>query len=315
MKKIFTFAAMFACVAASAQTESAFVDATALLGEGASETAVQVNAETEFCKSENVTMKAAWSDTYKIVSLTAESDAANKVVIDGITYDMPTGIQGQNNPKPADLVSGGQNSGAVFKFDVKADGVLYVFGKLTGNKSYYVWEGDVANGQGMPVAFTLQCQPVGGGDPVGYTLPGDDMGYYVLGSGYDNGKSMATASWCVDVFKGLTWADDVNPTNTWGSTWTAGNALGVIAFPVYAEAGQYFVNACGSKVTCNGYAFVKGATAIGSISFSKGENTAVENFTVDAANVNAPVYNVLGQRVNNDAKGLLIQNGKKFIRK
>ena len=316
MKKIFTFAAMFACVAASAQTESAFVDATALLGEGASETPVQVNAETELCKSENVTMKAAWSDTYKIVSLTGESDAANKVVIDGITYDMPTGIQGQSNPKPSDLVSGGQNSGAVFKFDVKADGVLYVFGKLTGNKSYYVWEGDVANGQGMPVAFTLQCQPVGGGDPVGYTLPGDDMGYYVLGSGYDNGSAMATASWCVDVFKGLTWAADVDPTKTWGSTWTAGNALGVIAFPVYAEAGQYFVNACGSKVTCNGYAFVKGATAIGNISFTKGgDNTAVENFTVDAANVNAPVYNVLGQRVNNDAKGLLIQNGKKFIRK
>ena len=127
MKKIFTFAAMFACVAASAQTESAFVDATALLGEGASETAVQVNAETELCKSENVTMKAAWSDTYKIVSLTGESDAANKVVIDGVTYDMPTGIQGQNNPKPADLVSGGQNSGAVFKFDVKADGTLCIW--------------------------------------------------------------------------------------------------------------------------------------------------------------------------------------------
>ena len=315
MKKLFTFAAMVAItMSASAQTESAFLDAEALLGAGAAETPVSVNAETVFCSTSNVTMKAAWNDTYKIVSLTAETDAANKVIIDGVTYDMPTGIQGQNNPKPSDLVSGGQNSGAVFKFDVKADGVLYVFGKLTGNKSYYVWEGDVANAQGMPVAYTMQAQPVGGGDPVGYTLKGDANGFYVIGNGYDNGTAMATASWCVDVYKGLTWGADINPTKTWGSTWTAGNALGVIAFPVYQDAATYFVNACGSKITCNGFVFVPGATSIGNISFA-GAGTGINGITVDGAdNANAPVFNLAGQRVSKDAKGILIQNGKKFIK-
>lgn len=315
MKKLFTFAAMVAItMSASAQTESAFLDAEALLGAEAATTPVSVNAETVFCSTSNVTMKAAWNDTYKIVSLTAETDAANKVVIDGVTYEMPTGIQGQSNPKPADLMNGGQNSGAVFKFDVKADGVLYVFGKLTGNKSYYVWEGDVKNAQGMPVAFTMQAQPVGGGDPVGYTLKGDADGYYVIGNGYDNGTAMATASWCVDVYKGLTWGADINPTKTWGSTWTAGNALGVIAFPVYKDAATYFVNACGSKITCNGFAFVPGATTIGNISFA-GASTGINGITVDGAdNANAPVYNLAGQRVSKDAKGILIQNGKKFIK-
>lgn len=315
MKKLFTFAAMVAItMSASAQTESAFLDAETLLGADAAATAVNVNAETVFCSTSNVTMKAAWNDTYKIVSLTAETDAANKVIIDGVTYDMPTGIQGQNNPKPSDLVSGGQNSGAVFKFDVKADGVLYVFGKLTGNKSYYVWEGDVANAQGLPVAYTMKAQPVGGGDPVGYTLKGDVEGYYVIGNGYDNGTALASASWCVDVYKGLTWGADINPTKTWGSTWTAGNALGVIAFPVYQEAATYFVNACGSKITCNGFAFVPGATTIGNISFA-GAGTGINGITVDGAdNANAPVYNLAGQRVSKDAKGILIQNGKKFIK-
>lgn len=315
MKKLFTFAAMVAItMSASAQTESAFLDAEALLGAEAATTPVSVNAETVFCSTSNVTMKAAWNDTYKIVSLTAETDAANKVIIDGVTYDMPTGIQGQTNPKPSDLVSGGQNSGAVFKFDVKTDGVLYVFGKLTGNKSYYVWEGDVANAQGLPVAFTMQAQPVGGGDPVGYTLKGDADGYYVIGNGYDNGTAMATASWCVDVYKGLTWGADINPTKTWGSTWTAGNALGVIAFPVYRDAATYFVNACGSKITCNGFVFVPGATTIGNISFA-GAGTGINGITVDGAdNANAPVYNLAGQRVSKDAKGILIQNGKKFIK-
>jgi len=36
---------------------------------------------------------------------------------------------------------------------------------------------------------------------------------------------------------------------------------------------------------------------------------------VKAANENAPVYNLAGQRVSKNAKGILIQNGKKFIRK
>lgn len=316
MKKIFTFAAMVAItMSASAQTESAFVDAEALLGADAATTAVAVEAEKVFCSTSNVTMKAAWGDSYKIVSLTGATDAANKVVIDGVTYDMPTGIQGQANPKPADLVSGGQNSGAVFKFDVQANGILYVFGKLSGNKSYYVWEGDVKNAQGLPVAYTMQAQPVGGGDPVGYTLKGDADGYYVIGNGYDNGKAMATASLCVDVYNNKPWGADVaDPTKAWGTIWTAGNALGVIAFPVYKDAATYFVNACGSKITCNGFVFVPGATTIGNISFA-GTDTGINGITVDGAdNANAPVYNLAGQRVSKDAKGILIQNGKKFIK-
>lgn len=35
----------------------------------------------------------------------------------------------------------------------------------------------------------------------------------------------------------------------------------------------------------------------------------------DAANENAPIYNLAGQRVNKTAKGILIQNGKKFMNK
>lgn len=35
----------------------------------------------------------------------------------------------------------------------------------------------------------------------------------------------------------------------------------------------------------------------------------------DAANENAPIYNLAGQRVNKTAKGILIQNGKKFVNK
>lgn len=48
--------------------------------------------------------------------------------------------------------------------------------------------------------------------------------------------------------------------------------------------------------------FVVGADASG-----------IDNITVTAENADAPVYNLAGQRVSKDTKGILIQNGKKFV--
>ena len=47
------------------------------------------------------------------------------------------------------------------------------------------------------------------------------------------------------------------------------------------------------------------------------EATGIDGVTVDNSEFdeNAPVYNLAGQRVSKNAKGILIQNGKKFIRK
>lgn len=321
MKKIFTLACVAAMATASfAQTESAFADATTLLGEDASTTAVSVAAGTVVCSSENITMKAAFDDTYKIVSMAAEADIANQVVINGTTYDMPKGIQGQTNPKPTTVTDCGQNSGAVFQFDVKADGVLYVFGKISGNKTYYVWEGDVANAQGLPVAYTFKGQPAKTEGVVGYTLTADKDGYYPIDGTYDNGTALADASQSVDIYAGKTTCADLiaagtNITNTWGTTWTADNALGVIAFPVYADAEKYFVNATGSKITANGFVFVPGATEIGTIAFTKNGTDGINTISAETANANAPIFNLAGQQVSKTYKGIVLQNGKKRIQK
>lgn len=314
---MFTFAAMAAiALSASAQTESAFVDAVGLLGADAATTAASVTAGTEVCKSENVVMTAAFDDTYKVVEMTGADDPSNQITIDGVTYNMPTGIQGQTNPKVNNIADKGTGlAGAVFKFEVKADGVLYVFGKLTGNKQYWAWEGDVENGTAEVVGYTLQGSLIGSADKpeiigksVKYTLPGDEMNWYAVGNGYDNGKVLADASWCTEVYAGLPGWGDANATNTWGTIWPLGNALGVIAFPVYAEVGKYYVHATGSKVTSNGFVFVKGATTISDVTYSKGESTGIAN--INAENVKAaPVkvikngqimigdFNIAGQRV------------------
>lgn len=46
-----------------------------------------------------------------------------------------------------------------------------------------------------------------------------------------------------------------------------------------------------------------------------GLTTAISNIKAEAINENAPIYNLAGQRVNKNAKGILIQNGKKFVNK
>lgn len=268
-KSLLLLATMGMGAIATAQTESAFMDAVALLGEGAADEAVAVSAGTELCASASVSMQAAWDDTYKIVAMAGSSDAQQGLAVDGVFYDLPKGVQGQTNPKENSLMFGGQQSGAVFKFEVKQDGVLYVFGKLTYNKNYYVWEGDVANSAASPVAYTLTAFTAADGTKAHYTLPGDDLGYYVIGSGYDDydpateaGKYLNAAQ-CTEIYNGG------DPSNL--TIWTAGNALGVIAFPVYAEAGEYYVNACGSKVTCDGFVFVPGTETIAEVSNEGGD--------------------------------------------
>lgn len=68
---------------------------------------------------------------------------------------------------------------------------------------------------------------------------------------------------------------------------------------------------CGKLVNFNGtYEFTSG-----NYIHSLNGTTGINNPTVNVLDKNAPVYNLAGQRVSMDAKGILIQNGRKFINK
>lgn len=77
--------------------------------------------------------------------------------------------------------------------------------------------------------------------------------------------------------------------------------LGYVNFSVEAGKTYYMFNPK-SQLGFYGYTFTSGSTGI-------------NDLTVAQKDVDAPVYNLAGQRVSGNAKGLLIQNGKKFIRK
>lgn len=362
---------------AFAQTQSAFVDAEALLGAEAADTKVNVKAGTVVAQSDNVTMTTAFEDDYKIVALYAEADSCNQLVIDGKSYACTKGIQGQTNPENNNLAKA-STSGAVFRFDVTADGYLYVVSKLSNNKNYYVWEGETTNSNSLNkfvniLAYNLTAF---GTDGVmsSYTLPADGDGYFVSHddegtiSFADGAQVYLSTSWKRDYLylpdapkTKITWADYeadkdgikatvdaylaekgltlypkdgegadknlcTNVTNS-GQTMAAAsdcavaagsnkfsssNALGVIAFPVLADF-TYFVNATGSKITCDGFVFIPGETEIATIEGAKGGSSAIKNITMDDLDADAPVYNLQGQRVSKNYKGVCIQNGKKFV--
>ena len=43
--------------------------------------------------------------------------------------------------------------------------------------------------------------------------------------------------------------------------------------------------------------------------------TGINEVSNGTVNENAPIYNLAGQRVGKDYKGVVVQNGKKFIKK
>lgn len=292
MKKLLSLlSATCVIMAANAQTESAFIDPVALLGEEAATTPVSVAGGTVFCQSANVKMKAAWDDTYKIAYLVSERTVVHSITIDNEIYSLDgDAVQGQTNPKENSLLTGGQTSGAVYKFEVTADGNLYIFGNFNYSKNYYVWEGDVANGAGKAIAYTLRAYTAYEGTEVGYTLPADKLGYYAA-MGYD-------AEGVANFTSNPTYDDGTkyNAAGTIAGNWSEGYSVGVISFPVRKAAGQYYVNACVSKLASNGFVFIPTPKEITGISTLRAEETA--NCYFDLA----------GRRSN--AKGLVITNGK-----
>ena len=89
--------------------------------------------------------------------------------------------------------------------------------------------------------------------------------------------------------------------NEKGENIIAEKSNGTVTFSV-AEGGTYYVFAAGSKMGFYGFKFTAGTTGISNINASEAANEAA-------------TFNLLGQKVASNAKGLVIKNGKKFINK
>ncbi|MDE5996820.1 MAG: hypothetical protein K2G77_01260 [Muribaculaceae bacterium] len=326
MKKVLLSAAVVAMAASAfAQVEVGIMDADHVYnevgtpGKNADDKDVsKLPAESLLVATENVEMYNYNED--EITKQDAAFNGIKTLIVNGESVELKNGIGGSNNGK-GDI--NGPTGGWMFHFKVKKDGWLIVPSKISSNKNFYAFEG-LQGADPICLAFTLGMDLQSDAYPeipeIVFNLPADKDGYLnTEAADIDKYTFGGTAiGWPIRIATGDAEAA------------SAGNGTGAIVFPVYADAENYLVLATGSKMNSCGFVFVDSDPAgaapdvavTGIAKNTEAEKTIVISGNapgavnaIEAANENAPIYNMMGVRVNADAKGILIQNGKKFIRK
>ncbi|MCH5240996.1 MAG: hypothetical protein J1F67_01040 [Muribaculaceae bacterium] len=236
------------------------------------------------------------------------------------------GAAGNTNPTFTSYAEG-FTAGAVFEITPAADGWLTVFTKMNPNKQYVVMEGQTG-----PMSYTLGY--TNGTEKIQYTLPYDEDFYinfedYVMAGHeleyYDEEQTSLKYSYFVPS-GGELGTDLVKPNFPWkvvGLETNPSDNTGFVTFNVLG-GNTYYFGALGSKAGCGVIVLTEGeemptitysaTDALPEVVFAA-DNAGVGSIAADNYDVNAPVYNVMGQKVNDDYKGIVIKNGKKFIRR
>lgn len=332
-KSLLIAAALVATLSANAQGEK---DYFAKNISGLSTTTTPLAAGTACGSTSLVDATIGADDSYKLVSVNGPKNADGSASYRNITFDGVTlsetepgleqgGVQGNSNPKDVDggTPSSTLNapvSGAYFQFKAKADGYLYVVGKLSSNKSYTVFE----EGSAIPYQYAQGTDGAALANPATYDLTG-------TGTTVDGVENITLA----DHPAGIMWPEQIIGNCTDPASWTkiGQNGVGFIGFPVF-EGLTYIVNANGSKFS--GLGFYTSTTKAQNVALTTdgaddpivfvkdgvlqggGNVNGIKAVSVDSqATLNAmdPMYNLAGQRVTGAYKGVVLQNGHKFINK
>lgn len=336
MKKILLLSAAFAaCMSMNAQ-EVGVIDAAAL---GIGSSATPLAAGKVLAQTDNVTMTVAFDDEFKAVTVNGPKvDDKNfkSIKADGtVLFPDDQGIQGAANAKTADggnpaLTLSPAAQGCVYQFEAKTDGVLYVFHKASSNKNYFVSE----NGNALGYEFAqLAESPLP--EVLTYTVTGDDDWNYVSTTQEPYGilwPEQMIAKFDSDTLS--TVAVGSNPVGTPLKSWAkiGKNGVSAVKFNV-AEGKTYLFNACGSKATVRGFYFVPGdifgdpeSVKLPTITVSTDDDAVsrtlfagsgtvdgIESVSAAKAEGKGVAYNLAGQQVNKNYKGVVVKNGKKYI--
>ncbi|MBQ8702434.1 MAG: hypothetical protein IJ549_06710 [Prevotella sp.] len=300
MKKVFLLAAVAFATSVNAQVIQ--VDGEAL-GLNKDE-AVALTAGTAVGSNAAIDVTIAFDDTYKLVDnkagLAGTDLKFNQIEFDGNVVVTKTGIQGLHNPKDAEgkgpaVVPAKPVSGAYTLVTAKEDGMVYVASKLSSNKSYAIFE----DGASIGYKFAVQLDAAD-----------DRIKGALLSGALSDEDAKNPQPWLIRIVTG----------EAEGAT--AGNGLGVLAFPVY-KGSQYLVGASGSKITWCGVYYKAQDDAVIALSEDTGaaEKVTIYDGTTGIANVaaakaeNGRMFNLAGQEVSKNFKGIVVVNGKKFMNK
>ena len=326
MKKILLGAAVVAMtVSANAQVEVGFMNAEDLVNNVATAGTNDEGKEIHTLPSNTVLVSTAnvemiYPNGDNISKQNPALNGIKTIIVNGQAIDLVDGIGGSDNGK-GDL--NGPTGGCMYQLKVKKDGWMIVPSKVSSNKNFYVFEG-LQGADPVALAYTLGMDLQSNDYPevpeIKFSVPADADGYVDRTAANIEEYTFGTET--------IAWPIRIATQNAEAAS--GGNGTGAFVFPVYAEAENYLIMATGSKMNTCGYIFVEGDpagvapnVAVTGIAKNTGEektivvsgDPAAVNAVAATLDINAPIYNAQGVRVNADAKGLLIQNGKKFIRK
>lgn len=306
MKKSLLLAsfAIFATVA-SAQTTTCLATAESLAAAGLStDGKLDIAGGAVIAKTDAGSIALAYDDSWGISNAYG---SYKNVKVNGEEIALGSGAVGSKNPTFSGYADGVMSDGAVFELKPAKDGWVTIFTKFDPNKQYVVMEG-----KSGALAYTFGYS--NGTVKINYTLPHNE--YYAIDFSVDHDKYFTEAP-----ADNLAACKPLKPYEQAGLESNPGANTGFVTFNVMGGETYYF-SGLGTKVGCQGFVLTEGETEP-TITFVAtdelpevvfGTGGAVESVEV-AADENAPIYNMMGVRVSDDAKGILIQNGKKFIRK
>ena len=183
-------------------------------------------------------------------------------------------------------------------------GTAFAVGKATSNwadADFTAYVCGVNNGKlvsgAEPTGCVYKFETVKAGSvTVGVQL-GGTKGFHILNADF---AEVAPASYNLPAAKD---GDSQKFTqNEKGENIIAEKSNGTVTFSV-AEGGTYYVFAAGSKMGFYGFKYVTGTS------------TGISDIQAPKSSKDGATFNLLGQKVANDAKGIVIKNGKKFINK
>ena len=210
-------------------------------------------------------------------------------------------VQEGDNVKAGDQISSVDNITLTY---MENDDVEFAAGKKTTNwadADFTAYVCGVNNGKlvsgAEPTGCVYKFETVKAGSvTVGVQL-GGTKGFHILNADF---AEVAPASYNLPAAKD---GDSQEFTqNEKGENIIAKKSNGTVTFSV-AEGGTYYVFAAGSKMGFYGFKYVTDTS------------TGISDIQAPKSSKDGATFNLLGQKVANDAKGIVIKNGKKFINK
>ena len=210
-------------------------------------------------------------------------------------------VQEGDNVKAGDQISSVDNITLTY---MENDDVEFAAGKKTTNwadADFTAYVCGVNNGKlvsgAEPTGCVYKFETVKAGSvTVGVQL-GGTKGFHILNADF---AEVAPASYNLPAAKD---GDSQEFTqNEKGENIIAKKSNGTVTFSV-AEGGTYYVLAAGTKMGFYGFKYVTGTS------------TGISDIQAPKSSKDGATFNLLGQKVANDAKGIVIKNGKKFINK